>query len=305
NLELAVNYSRLAADLNAAGRINFDWYKCPAWPDLIATVPEEQPLYVHFPLTVGKGTGDAFNSETKSAADWVKISALREQTATPSINLHLESLAADHPEIPLDSVDREHVERVTADLIRDVETVVARFGADRVIVENLYDLDQKILRASYLPAVIRQVVEETGCGFLFDLSHARLAARILQIGESDYIAELPVRSTREVHVTGIQVTDEDFLSVVRRAGLPAHNWERRLGRSVDHRPFSADDWSFVRWALDQLGTGVWGQPWILALEYGGVGKFYETFTSTEELANVVPRLYELVRAIRFPNGRGE
>jgi hypothetical protein len=296
-LELAVNYSRPAADLVASGRITFDRFKCPAWPSLIAEVPDRRPLYVHFPLAVGKGPGDALNSETKTVADWTKISALREQTATPSINLHLESLAADHPDIPLDSVAREHVERVTAALIRDVEAVVARFGADGVIVENIYDLDRKVLRASYLPAVIRRIVEETGCGFLFDLSHARLAARILRIDEHDYVAELPVRSTREIHVTGIQSIDDHFLSVVRQAGLPTHNWERRFGRSVDHRPFSADDWSFVGWAMGQLRSGAWGQPWVMALEYGGIGPFYEAFTRSEELSDVVPRLYEMVKTM--------
>ena len=296
-MELAVNYSHPALDLIAAGRIAFDRFKCPAWPDLIAAAPDRPPLYVHFPLMVGKGTGDAFDNETKSAPDWTMLAALQEQTATPSINLHLESLIADHPDIPLDSAGRESVERVTTALARDVDGVVARFGADRVIVENVYDLDRKVLRASYLPDVIRRIVEVTGCGFLLDLSHARLAARSLQIDEREYIAKLPVLSTREIHMTGIQKIDDRFLAIVREAGLPTQNWERRFGRSVDHRPFSAEDWSFARWAIDQLRAGFWGQPWIMALEYGGVGKFYEAFTWSDELSDVVPRLHELVKTV--------
>ncbi len=35
--ELALNYSELAARLVRAGAIRIDRFKCPAWPDLVAT----------------------------------------------------------------------------------------------------------------------------------------------------------------------------------------------------------------------------------------------------------------------------
>jgi uncharacterized protein (UPF0276 family) len=296
-VELAVNYSGPAADLVATGRITIDRFKCPAWPDLIAAMPKLLPIYVHFPLMVGRGIGDAIDSETREAADWGKIEALREETATPLINLHLESFAADHPDIPVDSIAREHIERVSDAFITDVVTVVARFGAERVIVENLYDLSGKHLYASFLPEVIGRVVATTGCGFLLDLSHARIAARILGIDPRDYLAELPVQNIRELHVTGIAPIDERFLATVRQAGLPIDRWERLAGRWIDHMALADGDWSFVNWAFEQIRAGAWGRPWVVSLEYGGIGRILGAFSDATVLAEAVPRLYDLVQTL--------
>jgi hypothetical protein len=37
DIQLAVNYSTATADLLRSGQIRFDRFKCPAWPDLVAT----------------------------------------------------------------------------------------------------------------------------------------------------------------------------------------------------------------------------------------------------------------------------
>ena len=300
-MELAVNYSPTAANLVAAKRIDFDRFKCPAWPDLIASMPASRPIYVHFPLMIGKGLGDAFDTETKQVADWDRILALRASTSTPLINLHLESLALDHPDIPRDSVAPDHVERVITTLVRDARAVMARVGAENVIVENLYDLGGKSLRASYLPDVIRRVVEEAGCGFLFDVSHARLAARSLGVDAREYIARLPTTRTREIHITGIQPIDAAFLATVRHAGLPTERWERYGLGAVDHMAFADEDWAFAAWAFDRIRTGVWSQPWIVSLEYGGLGKFWQAFSDARVLEDVVPRLNALVRSVNRGN----
>ena len=55
---------------------------------------------------------------------------------------------------------------MAAALLRDVETLIAVYGRERVIVENApyYAEQNKVLRATVEPAVIRRVVAETGCG---------------------------------------------------------------------------------------------------------------------------------------------
>ena len=296
-VEVAVNYSPEAAGLVASGQITIDRFKCPAWPDLIATIPKVQPIYVHFPLNVGRGNGDAIDTDTGQPADWGKLTALRDQTSTQLINLHLESLLADRPDIPLASLTREHVDRVADGFIADVGAIVARFGADRVMVENLYDLSGKNLYASFLPDVIGRVVGETGCGLLLDLSHARIAARILGIDPKDYLAALPVQMIRELHVTGITTIDERFLATVRQAGLPIDRWERLAGRWADHQALTDGDWSFLEWAIEQIHRGAWGSPWLVALEYGGIGRILGAFSQAAVLAEAVPRLHALVKAI--------
>src|SRR5205814_2195338 len=120
--------------------------------------------------------------------------ALLAQTGTPFVNLHLEPTVHDHPDMPASTTDPGDIELLTACLIRDVRAVVERFGPERVIAENVPNLDG-CMRPAYLPGVVHRVIEECGCGLLFDLSHARRAARALGIAAADYIGVLPVERT--------------------------------------------------------------------------------------------------------------
>ncbi len=133
-IEFAVHYSRAAADLLAQGRIIFDRFKCPAWPDLVEAVRRIHPTYVHFALIAGCGTGNVIDGETKRDADWATVETLRRQTGTPFIgNVHFSPTVRDYPDIPRDTEAPEHVERLTEALIRDVRAVAVRFGLERAI----------------------------------------------------------------------------------------------------------------------------------------------------------------------------
>ena len=55
------------------------------------------------------------------------------------------------------------------------------------------------------------------------------------------------------------------------------------------------DWEFFAWAMEQVHSGAWGQPWIVTFEYGGVSPLYEAVTKMGVLAEQVPRLYALVK----------
>src|SRR5690349_9413003 len=130
-MEFAVNYSPQAAGLLAQGKISVDRFKCPAWLDLIAEVQPQYPVYVHFPLRVGMGVGDAQDTEKRQPPDWGKFEAILKETDTPFVNLHLAPITDDHPDIPSDTSDPAHIERLFEAVIRDVEGVVRRFGAER------------------------------------------------------------------------------------------------------------------------------------------------------------------------------
>lgn len=302
-MDFAIHYSLPAAALVDTGQINldFDYFKCPAWPDLIATVRARYPMYVHFPLRVGRGIGDALDAETRQPADWAKIEALLTQTRTPFVNVHLEPTTDDHPDIPADTTDPDpdQIEFLTDCLIRDVRAVVERFGPGRVIAENVPNGDG-CLRPAYLPTVIRRVVEECECGFLFDISHARRAARALGMDAREYIALLPVERTQEIHLTGIQQFDDRWIAVLRGAGLSESLIAQFAGRWQDHLPFTDADWEFTAWSLDQIARGRWGHPWIIALEYGGVGPLWEAVTDPDILATQIPRLAAMIHACQVP-----
>jgi uncharacterized protein len=298
-MNFAVHYSQAAAALVDAGRITPDFFKCPAWPELVATVQANYPLYVHFPLRVGQGIGDAIDTETRQPPDWLKVETLREETCTPFINVHLEPTTEDHPSIPADTTDPDHIEFLTDCLIRDLRAVIARFGPARVIAENVPDSDG-CLRPAYLPAVVRSVIEACDCGLLFDISHARRAAHALGMDAREYIALLPVERTREIHLSGIQQFDEQWIDMLRGAGVREATIAQFAGQWQDHLPFTDADWAFTAWSLEQIAGGRWGRPWIVSLEYGGVGPLWEAVTDSAILATQVPRLAAMVHACGVP-----
>jgi uncharacterized protein len=292
-LDFAVHYSAQAAALVDAGVIAVDRFKCPAWPDLVARVRARYPLSIHFPLRVGRGDGP-IDTETKRTPDWRVFDALLAETGTPFVNVHLEPTVRDHPGIAIDSDDPADIEALTAAVIHDVRAVVARYGAERVIAENVPN-GQVTPRIALMPAVIRRVVEETSCGFLFDLSHARRAARALGMDAAAYIARLPVERTREIHITGIQFFDERWEGTLRAAGLADETIGHFAGRWQDHLPFTEADWEIAAWAMGEVRRGAWGDPWMIALEYGGVGPLWEALTDEIILRSQVPRLASLVK----------
>jgi uncharacterized protein (UPF0276 family) len=269
-VHFAINYSNEAADLLRQGQIAPDHFKCPDWPGMIAEAQELAPVYVHFALRAGSGD--------LAATDWARVTALLEQCATPYVNVHLAPMQPDMPQIPLDTTDPTHTDAVRERLLYDIGAVVEQFGAERVIIENVPYFgflpdSYPILRPAAEPALIRQVLEETGCGLLLDLSHARIGARYLGYDEQEYVAALPTERLRELHITGLAEID----------GL----WH-------DHMPMVEDDWPAFAWALERIAAGEWARPWVVSFEYGGVGEPFTWRSEAAVIAEQVPRLMQMM-----------
>jgi uncharacterized protein (UPF0276 family) len=294
-MKLAVNFSRPLAALVASGDVRVDLYKCPAWANIVAEIGAAHPAYVHFPLKVGLGIHTALDTETRTTVEWTpKVDVLRARTETPFINLHLNVSTADYPDIPLDSADPAHVDRLVQRALQDVQAVIARYGPDRVIVENDHDSGEQHLRAGYLPEMLHRIVEETGCGLLLDISHAVLAANRLGLNVREYLAALPVRHIREIHVTGVDRIDAGWQKQLRQVGVDEPTIKRFAGRLQDHLPMTDADWDLLAWVLDNIRRGDWGTPWAVAFEYGGIGPLWESITDADVLAAQVPRLTAMV-----------
>jgi uncharacterized protein (UPF0276 family) len=292
-MRFAVNYSLPIVHLLRQQQIEIDYLKCPAWLDLAAEAQSIHPVYVHFPLRVGRGIGDAIDSETGQRADWNKVESLLKLTGTRFVNIHLDSLREDYPSIPFDTINPAEIELLTEQMIHDVRAVVERFGADRVIAENDNDIGGRMVRPALLPSVICRVIEEAGCGFLLDLSHARLSAPVVEMDVREYIAALPVKRIREIHVTGVQQLEGHWLDATRQTDRDFA--ERFAGQWIDHLPMTEVDWEFFAWAMRQIHSGAWAQPQIVAFEYGGLGGFFGALTDTEILATQVPRLCAMIK----------
>jgi uncharacterized protein (UPF0276 family) len=294
-MQFAVNYSETARELYLQGQIQVDYFKCPAWPELVRRARVAGRVYVHFPLRVGRGIGNAMDTEMGRPADWRKVEALLTQTGTQQVNLHLAPLVGEHDGIPLEGSDASHVDVVTEAMIRDVQAVVKRFGTEKVVLENADDGRSGILRVALLPGVINRVVKETGCGFLLDISHARLAAWRLGMDAREYLAELPSERIQEIHLAGIQRFLGCWVTRAQAAGIDARVIQQMNGRLVDHLPLADGDWDFCEWAMQEVRRGAWREPWVVALEYGGVGGLWEMTADRDHLAEQVPRLCGIVK----------
>jgi uncharacterized protein len=299
-IDYAVNYSAAAASLLRQGRIQVDRFKCPAWPDVIRKARTENPVYVHFPLRAGPGLGSPVNSETKEPPDWDHFKGLMDETDTPWISVHLGPNPGDHPDIPPGSTEPTHVEQIADAAIRDIDAVVAKFGPDRVVAENIFEYYGMHVRAAVLPEVITRVVETTGCGLLLDLSHARLAARDLGWDPWAYLDALPVHRIREIHITGIQRFDARWVERLEKENAPQARIDELSGREIDHLPMTPRDWEALSQTLDRIKSGAWACPRIIAFEYGGIGPFFEALTEPSILSKQIPRMRERVRAIGEP-----
>ena len=138
-------------------------------------------------------------------------------------------------------------------------------------------------------------MKETGCGLLCDLAHASISALDLGMAVSEYIGALPMQAVREIHVSGVQPLDAHQIDAMRRAGVDADTIQLLTGRSIDHLPMTAEDWQLCAWSMKHIQAGKWGNPWVVASEYGGVGPLWESVTDMDVLAEQIPRLYTLVK----------
>jgi uncharacterized protein (UPF0276 family) len=271
-MNLALNFSNPAAALVAEGRINIDYFKCPDWPDMITEALRYRPVAVHFSLQAGTGL--------LHKTDWSRIENLMKLTNTPYVNLHLCPEIGDYStasgNIPANTQDPAHINLVVERLLADVSAVVTHFGSERVIAENVpyWGANGNVLRPATEAGVIRSILEETGCGLLLDISHARITARHQGVDETVYLSSLPLERTRELHITGLHTVPDGWL---------------------DHLPMLAGDWPWVDLAVENVKKGNWGSAWLMAFEYGGEGGWFADHTDSAKIAEQVPKLWKRIK----------
>ncbi len=284
-MEYTINWSPEAAALLKAGEIQIDRFKCPDWDTMIADAEGDAPVYVHFPLVVGRGT--------LATTDWARIDALMAATNTPHVNLHLE---------PLKSVLGLDDNGMIAHCIREVEAVVARYGSANVVLENVpYRADQvDKYRAAVLPDVINRIIREANCGLLLDIGHARISARTLGMDVRDYLAALPLDRLGELHVAGVTTFTQAHLD--KALDFPGfkdyfkkYEGQQIIGTWIDHFGMeSDDDWTYLAWVMDRVRDGVAQTPRFVSYEYGGIGAPFGWRSERAVIARDVPKMYGMV-----------
>jgi hypothetical protein len=292
-MKFAVNYSPTLGRLVQEGRVRVDCYKCPDWPKLLEELQGGLPIYVHFALGIGNWNGRPADFETKQPADLDHIAEVLEMTGTPYVNTHFGPKQSTYPDIPIESTAPAHIQRVIDGALRDLEPLIKRFGAERVTVENIIN-EYGNLTVGMLPETFHRLLEQTGCGFLFDLSHARITAENMGLDPRAYSASMPVQRIREVHITGLQVVEGWLLERMIEIGDPYGFAKYMKGRRVDHLPMTEADWPDTAWMMDQFHTGTWQKPWVVAYECGGIGPFWDDVSEESMYLEHLPKLDELI-----------
>lgn len=292
-MKFAVNYSPTLGRLAREGRVVLDRFKCPAWPALIREAAATLPVYIHFPLIVGRGLGAPLNSETGQAADLGALEALMDETGTPYMNTHFYPTPASLGGADPDDLSPRARRRVIDAALLDLEPLVNRLGPEKVLVENLM-AEPNLMRAAVLPETISELAERAGCGLLFDLSHARITTETMGLDLVEYVRALPVEKMREAHVTGIQVLEGRWVEMMREWNDMLFSFESWLGKRIDHLPMVADDWAALGWLLGEIRAGRMAEPWVLAYECGGVGPFWEKVGEEAMYLEQIPRMREMV-----------
>ena len=270
-MKLAVNWSPQAERLLLSGDIDVDLWKCSDWPELVDPALETKPAYVHFPIHTSKDF----------AVDWEKVRMWMDKTGTTNVNMHLIAAQADFPDIPFDSRDAEHRERVVDMMVRCIKATGDAVGIENVIVENLptrrTNADgSRPLHCSVMAETIAAAIERSGCRLLLDIDHARNAADVLGMDAKDYIESLPVDRIGELHASGVQRID---------------------GELEDHMGMSDECWGYFDWAIERMRSGAWATPGICAFEYGGIGPVFRDRSDIKILAEQVPRLFAAVHSL--------
>jgi uncharacterized protein (UPF0276 family) len=270
-MKLAINYSTPAAELVKSGLIHVDRFKTPNWNWMVDEAKALLPVAIHFDLEAGNGHLDEVN--------WDEVESLVQNTGTPFINLHLDPKQKHHRQFSVETQRKSEVKTLSESILSDISIVVGRFGPERVILENspYRGNPGNTMRMSVEPDFINQIVKETGCGFLLDISHAIITAQSLDMDTDEYFERLPTDRIKELHFAGVH---------------------KLKGQLIDHLSIRKKDWRWLDWVLEHVLKGNWSTPWLMAFEYGGVGDVFEWRTDPQVMQEQVPILYERVEQLK-------
>jgi uncharacterized protein (UPF0276 family) len=270
-MKFAINYSKPAEEFLSAGKIQFDLFKCPDWPELMDSVGSRFPMYYHFSLQAGK--------KKFRTTDLNQLEEWMEKTNTRNMNMHLGPDALEFDGMTDQSQSPQEVDLLYRTMLDDIAVVTDRFGADRVVLENCPWSTQPTYRipaAVLHPELITKIVRETKSGLLLDIAHALIAAKWLKQDIYQYLDKLPVDTLKEIHVSGLKF-------------LPIGLW-------TDHYAMRDEDWIVTAWVFERIKKGDWKMPEMVSFEYGGVGPRFEERTDAAMIAEQTPRLYEMVKS---------
>ncbi len=240
-MKLCVNYLEETKELLEEGKIDFiDYIK------LFSINGDYSPIdwcitkkEVMFHGIIGEhesNIGEVDFMEGRDIEEQKRIFAI---SKTPYLSSHIN---ARYGNIPSNS------DEALAIILKNVEKLRECFHME-IALENIpaYPINNELCFYA-IPEFITKVITESGCHFLFDIGHARVAADRLHIPFEEYVERLPMDKLIEMHLAGC---------MQRKDGVLLAN----------HSKMHEEDYLFLEKWLSRSQT-----LQVVTLEYGPIGK---------------------------------
>ena len=246
----------------------------------IARLAADYPLLLHLDDTL---SGFAPPSDDKVA----RIVDLVELTGTPWTSEHIgfgvPGVTLDEALITQATANVLSREQALTNIVSNAMALAGRLPVP-LLLENIPFFPNLAHVHVCEPDFVAQVLEETGCGLLLDLAHARSSADVLGLDVHEYLSALPLESTVELHISGprpLADIDGRRQRLVREnAASIAHLVAFGEQNLVDaHEEMQEEDYALLGWVLERT------EPKAISLEY---------FREPEPLRQQLVRLGEMV-----------
>ena len=193
-MKLCINYLEEVRELIEEGKIDFiDYIKLFSINGDLSPfdwcITKKDVMFHGFIGETGSNIADKNFFENR---DKEKQKEYFEKSNTPYISMHINAMQEPIPnEEEALMVIKENVNRLRKEFGREI------------ILENVPAFRNREEYNFYAnPDFISKVIEETKCGFLFDIGHARAAAEVLDISFENYVERLPMDKLIEIHLAG-------------------------------------------------------------------------------------------------------
>ena len=184
-MKLACNYYPETEALVREGKIDIDYFKIPAL-DCQADLLNNPSACEEFAARAGMVRPLLLHGWYPSMDRLIEISK------TPGISFHPDLGNATANDIVA--------------FIQSLREKYAHLGF--ISVENSGPIEAQ-------PLLLSEIVRESGCTFLLDISHAYVSARRLGIDLRAYLAKLPLERVSEIHINGWIETAADIMCHVK------------------------------------------------------------------------------------------
>lgn len=244
--KLAVNASQALFSAMDKEDLPIDFIKVPTVPypknlEQIDAARRHRPLLLHLhqPGILHFGADASFfDAET--------VSELLRRTLSPTLSTHVEVEIQSTGETGSGNHDAIAREPSRERLAAQILTVKASVDVPLLLENTVFYPWRRTPRWAAEPGFLHELIEQTDCGLLLDVAHARVTAWHFGIDVKELMSSLPLSRATELHVAGPRLVPGDGL----------RDWHCRL---------EEEDYELTRWVLDRAPVKV------VTLEYGGVG----------------------------------